>query len=516
MSEVSGPTDSVFPLRAAAIDIGSNAMRFVAVEFLDPTRWNVLEQVRSPVRLGRGAFAARRLADDAIEAAVQTLAGYARLLETRDIAHYRAVATSAVRESRNQDVFLSRAAAEAGIEVEPITGTEEARLVHLAVAGRIDMMRGRWLLADLGGGSVEVSLVDSETIHWSVSHDMGSVRMLEELSMAGDDTRHFQRRLEEYTATLRLPRRSRVKGFAATGGNIEALARLADAPVDARGVSVLRLRALHAIIDRLGGMTAEERVRDLDLREDRADVILPAAMVYERLCMMAGFDEIHVPGVGVKEGVLLDLADDLSQHGRHGVRQDQQVYHSAVALGRRYRFDQPHARHVTKLALILFDELHSLHGLDGADRRLLMAAAILHDIGGFIGYRKHHKHSLYLISQAELPGVSTADMRIVANVGRYHRKSEPAQHHEEFMALGERARDRVTRLAALLRIADALDREHAQNVTRLTATDDGETVTLTVQGRGDMLLEQWAVEKKCGLFEKVFSRSIRVLAGSGA
>jgi exopolyphosphatase/guanosine-5'-triphosphate,3'-diphosphate pyrophosphatase len=311
VSEGAGQAQHVFPLRAAAIDIGSNAMRFVAVEFLDRTRWDVLEQVRSPVRLGRGAFSARRLADDAIEAGVQTLAGYARLMTALDIVHYRAVATSAVRESRNQDVFLARAADEAGIEVEPITGTEEARLVHLAVTNRIDMKRGRWLLADLGGGSVEVSLVDSGRTRWSVSHPMGSVRLLEELGGSGD-TRAFRQRIDAFIDTLHLPRRNRVTGFAATGGNIEALADLAGVPAGARAVRVLPLDALHDVIESVARMTAAERVHDLGLREDRADVIVPAGLVYERLSMAAGFDTIHVPGTGLKEGVLLDLVQRLA------------------------------------------------------------------------------------------------------------------------------------------------------------------------------------------------------------
>ena len=162
------------------------------------------------------------------------------------------------------------------------------------------------------------------------------------------------------------------------------------------------------------------------------------------------------------------------------------------------------------LAQSLFDETAHLHELSEADRRLLLAAALLHDIGTFMGYRKHHKHSYYILSQAELPGLSAEEMEMVALTARYHRKSEPSEDHSDFMKLREPARERVTRLSALLRIADALDRQHVQNVDEIRATVDAEDVTIHVRGRGDLMLEQWAVTKKSGLFEKTFNRRVRV------
>lgn len=444
-----------------------------------------------------------------MDSAVAALAGYARLMLTLETPLYRAVATSAVRESRNGREFTDRVAAETGLLVEAITGAEEARLVHLAVRDRVALGTGRWLLVDLGGGSVEVSLVDRKRIRWSVSHDMGSVRMLEELSVAGDDATKFRTRIEEYTSNLRLPvRYRRVAGFIATGGNIEALARLSGCEPDRTGVSVLPLAALSETIEGLVRLATEERMSKLDLRADRADVIVPAALVYEHLCRLAGFESIVVPNAGVKEGVLLDVVDYATRHRSHDARLEQVVYHGALMLGRRYRFEQAHARHVMSLALSLFDQLKELHDLSPADRRILTAAALLHDIGTFVNYRKHHKHSLYLIAQAELPGFTQREMQLIANVARYHRKSEPAPHHDAYMALTDTERTRVRGLAALLRIADALDREHTQTVSGIAARADGGTVKLRVTGRGDMLLERWSLERKCGLFEKSFDRRI--------
>ncbi len=510
------PVEGRFPVRAAAIDVGSNAIRFAAAEFTAPARFTGLEQIRTPVRLGHDVFLSGRLTPEAMDAAVEALTAYRKRIDALGIKRYRAVATSAVRDSNNAELFLERVQKEAGLALEPITGAEEVRLVHQAVRHRIALGRGRWILADLGGGSVEVSLVDHDEIHWSVSHGMGSVRLLEELSVAGDEPGRFRRRLEEYTATLRIPLagRGHYTGFIATGGNIEALARLAPG-VEATDVSLLPLARLREIIDTLARLPYRQRVTELGLREDRADVILPAALVYERLCVLAGLDVVHVPHVGVKEGILLDLVDDYVGHEPHRERGDQVVYNGALALGKRYRFDIGHGRHVALLSLSIFDQLASLHGMGRADRRLLMAAALLHDVGVFIHHRRHHKHSLYIIKESELPGLKPVEIRMIANVARYHRKGGPAPHHEEFMALGESERTRVTRLAALLRLADALDREHRQNVRDVRIDVSDGRVTLDIEGDGDLLLERWAVQKKSGLFEQTFGHAVRFRTETG-
>ncbi len=183
---------------------------------------------------------------------------------------------------------------------------------------------------------------------------------------------------------------------------------------------------------------------------------------------------------------------------------------SAVTIGRRYHFDCDHAMLVSKLSLRLFDQLRSLHGLGAADRRILHAAALLHDIGQFVSFKGHHKHSLYLISHTELPGFSQSEMQMVANVARYHRKAHPAEHHTSFMELDESEQVRVTRLASLLRVADALDREHVQRVTDLTAKLGDDELVLWLDGTAGLLMERWSLKKKANLFHKLFGRKLKL------
>ncbi|MYC87437.1 MAG: Ppx/GppA family phosphatase [Gemmatimonadales bacterium] len=494
-----------FPLRVAAIDVGSNAFRFVAAEFSDPDRYVELASERVPVRLGRSAFLTGELSPSAIDRTVEGFRRFRAEIDRLGIEHVRAVATSAVRESRNGADLVRRVEEDAGIRLDLISGTDEARLVWTSVKQRFDLGDAKWMLVDLGGGSVEVSLADRSGIMWSESHRMGSVRLLEELTGSDDAPAHFASLLAEYAATLRIPHASKhwtPVQLIATGGNIEELARLAGHGA-ADGTRRITRAELAMAIEEFSRLSYSQRIGRLGLREDRADVILPAAIVYDRVAQLAGAEEILVPGVGVKEGVLFDLVDELTSGAGFG-RLERIVHEGALTLGRRYLFDEDHGRHVASLALSLFDQLTEVHGLEPRDRRILLAGAILHDIGQHISYAKHHKHSLYLILHSEIPGIAPNELPLVALVARYHRRAEPRPSHYLYRDLGPPDRERVERLAALLRIADSLDREHLRRVKSVEARVHEHRLELRLERRGSVLLEQWALRKKGKLFARIF------------
>lgn len=512
-----------FPLRVAGVDVGSNAIRFLAAEFRALGDYEVLEETRVPVRLGHDVFLSGRLTPEAMDAAVDAIRGFRGRMDALGIRHWRAVATSATRESRNGAEMVARVRRETGIELEVVTGAEEARLVNVAVATHVKMGDDKWVTVDVGGGSVEVSLVDAGGILWSESHVMGTVRLLEELSSSGDEPGRFQRLLREYAATLQIPTIAQhwnPKGTIATGGNAEALARLCGAEPGRGKVAAIPMPMLRAVMEMLSKLSYRQRIEKLGLREDRADVILPAGMIYQRVAQLAGAAEILVPGVGLKDGILIDLAEDLASHQAHEDRKDRQAVAGALSLGRRYLFDEAHALHVVKLAGSLFDQLQKVHRMTHDDRRMLLAAAVLHDIGAFVGYKKHHKHSLYLIANSEIPEFTQRETDIIANVARYHRKGVPAEHHVSFTSLPAADRTRVVKLASLLRIADALDREHLQAVRGVTARasrgKSGKRVKLEVEADGDLLLERWALRRKSDLFATTFGYEIELAGERGA
>ena len=502
---------SPFPVRVGAIDVGSNAIRLLAVEFTDPDNWLELESKRISVRLGHSSFLTGRLDERLMTSAVEAMATFRQSFDRLGISRYRAVATSAVRESENGGEFVRRVREETGIRLETITGSEEIRLDWLATRRRIALDQKRWMLADLGGGSLELSLADGDRIRWSVSHQIGTVRLLEDLEDPDTSPENFRRLIAEYARVLRLPRvvkRSGVAGVIATGGNADALAAIAGSPPDERGVRRLSAKELKDIARTMGKMSVKERMARFDLKEDRADVIFPAALVYDRVVRLVEAPELVVPGVGVKEGILLDLVEDLTGPAVHATRIEQQLLNAGLAQGRRYRFDEAHGKQVARLALSLFDQLGKLHDLKPTDRKILLAAALLHDIGQIISYRRHHKHSMYLILNSELPGLADEDVPLVALVARYHRRAEPSDDHELWGTLKEEERTRVRKLASILRVADALDREHLQRVERVEVQKEKDRLLLHLTGRGDLLLEHWAIRRKAKMFRSTFDLEV--------
>jgi exopolyphosphatase / guanosine-5'-triphosphate,3'-diphosphate pyrophosphatase len=507
-------TKKDFPLRVAAVDIGSNAIRFMAAEFLNSTRHIVLESERAPVRLGAGTFSNGRLASDGIKSALQALARFQERLRILNIDHYRVIATSAVRESSNGKIFARRVHEKLGIPLEIVSGSEETQLVYRSIKPLIHLGKAPWLLANLGGGSLEVALVNHSGVLTSETHTIGAVRLLEEFRSSADSPVQFVRLLKEYVATLRLSlghNREELAGFIATGGNIEELAKMANAPQNIHGIRNLSVSALKRLMEELPRLSIKQRMVRWGMYQDRADVVMPAAVVYEHLAAVSGQKSMLVPYVGTKEGILLDLVDRLTLNSTYTNRKEKQLLHLTVSLGRRYQFHEAHGQQVCRLALTLFEQLQKLHCLDPDDHRILMVAALLHDIGAYISYKKHHKHSLYLIAQSELPGFSSDEMLMAANIARYHRKNSPQPDHDQFTRLTKSQRLRVAKMASLLRIADALDRDHAQTIKRLTASVRQPYLDLKVTGKGFRDLEHWSLQRKAQLFTDLFGLRVRIV-----
>jgi exopolyphosphatase/guanosine-5'-triphosphate,3'-diphosphate pyrophosphatase len=496
------------PERVAAIDVGSNAIRFFAAEPDDRGGFHVVSETRMAVRLGHGVFSTGQIDAAAATEAAAGLVQAARQMADLSIERYRAVATSAVRESQNRRAFIRQVRETSGLRLEVISGSEEIRLVHASVKRRLSLGKDTWFLVELGGGSVEIALADEARVSWSETHAMGAVRLMEMFVRGNSEPKEFSRLVQEYATTIRLPARIAdrgVKGFVATGGNIESIARICQEPAGQSAVPrTLSVGVVREAIVKLSRMSMSERQKEYDLRADRADVIVPAAIVYTHLAERLGASEIIVPGGGVREGIIHDLLE------RRSVRREAEaaIVDNALLLGRKFLFDEKHAVHVARLAGSLYDQLGPVHGMGDRERRLLVAAALLHDIGGVVSLKSHHKHALYLIARSELSGFSAREMFIVGTIARYHRKAPPSPLHHEFAQLSLSDRHRVRLLAGLLRIADALDKEHRQKITGIVVARTDTGVRITASGADDVLLEQWALKKKDDLFREVFGLDV--------
>lgn len=495
----------------AAIDIGSNAVRMAIGAPTADGKVEVVESHREFIRLGGEVFASGEVSPDTMQRLVATFQRFATLLERHKVGTVRAVATSATREARNRDELVRAVQHASGISIEVIPGEEEARLIYQAVASRVKLEKRTALLMDIGGGSMELSVVINGMIVVSESLNTGTVRLLQLLEARKSGEKLFARLTQQYVDAVRRRILGRIGSrkldlCVGTGGNIEALGDLRRSYLGkGDGGSVTR-RDLDEILSALKECTVEERAKRFNLRPDRADVVVPAAILVQRVLFHAGIKELTIPKVGLKDGVLIDLALRATQ--RYSGDLHRQVTEYALEVGRKFSFDEEHARRVAQLALQLFDQLTPIHGLTESDREILEVAALLHDIGQYLSMQDHHKHSAYLIRATPLIGVDGTRKELVALVARYHRKAQPKSEHADFVALNTDQQTRVRKLAAILRLAEALDCEHAGVVRGVRVKLRESDVALELDAQGDALLERWALARKQALFERVFARRV--------
>jgi len=504
--------------RIAAIDMGSNAIRFYVVETAGDSPYRVLENLREPIRLGGDVFLKGTIREENIRKAETAFRRFRQLLKAHGVQTVRAVATCATREASNADLLLSRLERASGIRVEVISGDEEARLITLAVGKKIPLGKKSVLIVDLGGGSVEITFVENGRITLADSHNFGAVRLLDMLSSAEEDLRSAGQLLGEYMELVgrKLSRRGNGKKaslFVATGGNIESIASIPDVRAephpDYPETMCIKAGNLRRLMEELSGMSMKSRMERFGLREDRADVILPACFVYHRIAELNGSEEILIPRVSLKDGVIQEILEQ-AKGAEHLLDLREQVGVSCREMVARYKLDQKHTEKVADLALSLFDQTEPLHGLGKQERIYLEAAALLHDVGYFISMQKHHKHSHYIIANSEIVGLTPAERLIVAGISRYHRKATPDPAHPEYEALPKKDRSTVSSLSAILRIADALDKEHNSAVRSVECRLQNGSLLLRAVSRKSCRLEAMSVTANAAMFRDHFGVDVQL------
>lgn len=497
----------------AAIDVGTNALRLVIGSVDGERKLTLVENIRDPVRLGQDVFTKGSISEETIDRAVEAFVRFKAAIDQHSAKWTKAVATSATREAFNKEIFLDRIAQASGIEIEVIGPEEEARLIHLAVADAVNLKGKLAMLVDIGGGSAEITLASNGNIISTESFRMGAVRLLQVLEEKKRGERHFNQLVREYVdAAQRRIRKEigekKIDLCVGTGGNIESLGQLRREVFNKERETTISRDELDALVKKLQGMTFEERIQQLRLRPDRADVIVPAAIVLQKIVKLADVDEVEIPGVGLKDGLLLDMIAELYGEQKHLHRN--QVLASALQIGRKYAFDEQHGTTTAGFAVKLFDETKALHNLPIEYRMLLEVAALLHDTGQFVNITDHHKHTQYLLLANPVIGLTQAQIAVVANIARYHRKSMPKPQHEAYAKLSSKERVAVSKLAALLRLADAMDNEHAAKVCDFEVEYKKPKFTIRLRGEGDLLLEKWALARKSEMFEEVYSTRLCV------
>jgi exopolyphosphatase/guanosine-5'-triphosphate,3'-diphosphate pyrophosphatase len=499
----------------AVLDLGASAVRLVVAELTPGEPARILEEASRAVLLGADTFTHGRLGPVTIDAALKALEGFRRIMDTYGVEQYRAVATSAVREAQNRDAFVDRVRLRTGLEVEVVDGSEENRLTYVAVRETLrddEALRApSALLVEVGGGSADISLLRQGEPAFSGTYAIGSIRLRQTIaSWHGSHEqrlrllrRHIHNIVEDIRREMPL---GEAGHFIALGGDVRfAATRVGQEAASDRRWTIERAAFLE-FAEQMATIETDQLVEGERLALVEAETLVPALLVYRELLSETAATQVLVPEASLRAGLLLDLAQSAEGRGIEGF--SRQVLASAEALGGKYRFDARHSRQVARLACRLFDELRGEHGLSARHRLLLEVAALLHDIGNFVSLRAHHKHSLYLLSASEIFGLSTDDMNIVANTPRYHRRALPQKTHPTYVALDRDERVAVDKMAALLRLANALDADHLQKVTELRVASEEGALVVEIEGSGDLSIERLVGLSRADFLTDVFGRRV--------
>jgi exopolyphosphatase/guanosine-5'-triphosphate,3'-diphosphate pyrophosphatase len=517
-------------MRVAAVDVGSNSIHMVVAEVEADGRFHVLDRAKDMVRLGGRTHNQGLLSPEAIENGVRTLATFRTLADRLEVTRVQAVATSAVREAANGGDFIRRVRDEVGWRIKVIQGLEEARLIYLGVRHATDLTADTpAMIVDIGGGSVELILVENGEATWLDSLKLGVARLTDRFLQRDPPraqdleamTTVIDRELEVAKRDLVSTRGkivlNRVIGTSGTMLNLVGMAsqRASDAG-DGRSRNVAvdaaeftKLRRLLCRSDRA------ERLKIKGLDSKRVDLIAAGSCVAERVLKTFGANTVTACTWALREGVLLDFIDRHQRGIEEIALYESPRVRSVMRLARHLGETSQHGAQVARLALRIYDQLQGDLSLRPPAREWLHYAAQLHDIGHHIAHKNHHRHAQYLITNGDLLGFEPYEIDLIAQVARYHRKSTPKDSDPEFAALAADLQQTVRALSAILRVADALDRSHFGVVRDVSLRRDGAGITFRLDsGENDAALEIWEAEQRSKPLRQLLGRDLAFELGS--
>ena len=506
---------------AAVIDIGTSSIRMAIAEIDEDGQIKPLENLSQAVSLGRDTFTKGAIESSTIEDCVRVLKSYRQLLDEyhiTDADDIHVVATSSVREASNRLTFLKRIYVATGLRVDPIDEAETNRVMFLGVqpllASRPDLAESQAVILEVGGGSTDVLVMHQGDVRFAYSYRLGSLRLrksLEGFRASAAKTRKIMESQIDRTVEQiceQVPR-DESSVMVALGGDVRFAASHLEPGWERRGLGRIKVSELRRFASEVLKLTVDELVQKYHLSFPDAETVGPALLTYVQLARALKLKHILVCDVNLRDGLLKEMA--VQEAWTEGFRN--QIVRSAIDMGRRFNFHEGHALHVANLCVTLFHELEPEHQMEERYELLMYIAALLHDIGYIVSPRSHHKHAMYLIMNGELFGLSQKDLLQVALVARYHRRASPKPIHEGYDSLDWESRINVAKMAAILRLADALDRSNSQWVKEFKCSREKGQLVISVPGVSDQSLEQLALKQKGSLFEDVFGMKVILRSG---
>ena len=517
---ISGRSGQVVPIkRLAAIDLGTNSFHAVIADIYSDGSFRTLDTLRELVQLAKGGLE-NEPSDGAMKRGIKALKNIKTLCDSYECEQILAYATSAIREAKNGGEFIQRSIDDLDIKINAIPGKIEAELIGYAVQHGMKLDSDPVLIVDIGGGSVEFIISNSKEFFYLGSKKIGVSRLTADFKPSDPITpkevkkleQLYEKQLEDVAQAFAQHRSEILIGSSGTMQNIGTMIAARKNLSTDITLNELEYSAedLNEFCDDFLKMDRNQRLEVKGLDKKRVDFIITGVVLLRYLVNKFGIKQIRISTQALREGIIIRyLKRDMIGLPWLGEFSDPRR-RSVFELLRKTHWHENHSRHVTKLALVIFDALKTELKLNDSDRELLEYAGYLHDIGYYISHSAHHKHALYLIRNADLKGFKEDEIEIIANVARYHRRSTPKKRHAEYWKLPAELRSRVKKLAGILRVADGLDRSHYQNVTELNVISGKDEIRINIKTEGEPYLEIWGAKRKSGLLSEVTGKKINI------
>ena len=503
--------------RYAAIDIGSNSLRMEAAEITPGQPAKILASDREVTRLGESVFRIGSVSEDAMRQTSAVLARMAALYKRLGVVGVRAVATSAIRDTRQQREFLERASEAAGARVDIISGREEARLFHLGGDSVWPQTGKRVLVIDIGGGSAEIIAAEDGRLREAFSRPLGAVRLSEMFLQRDPPTPRSLREMHEYVeekliGIVRRLSHEKWDRAIATSATAAAVASIVSRVQRSKRDEIDRLRiptmkSAASTVPSPGRISPSRR-KVSGIGPRRAEIIVPGVAVLLDFLEQFRLSSVYYSRAGVRDGIIADLA--ARNVGAELSRLSRDQRREVEDMARRFGVPLERARKVAHVAGLLFTALQPVNGLPPAAGKLLEAASYLHDAGHYISSASHHKHSYYIVANSDMPGFTERERLLIASLCRYHRKSLPSPLHSALQALTAEERRTLNQLIPLLRLADNLDRGHDHRINAIKALSHDPEIVLEVHADGAIEFEQWRAERAGEPFRQIYGRPLRL------
>lgn len=502
------------PMAAGIIDLGAHSLRLEIFQLNEDRTYSGVENLSRQVNIGREVFSRGVISSDSINLICSIMKDFSLKLREYGVTYYRAVATSAVREAQNREIFLDRIKTACRIKLQVLDVTEESRLVYLAIKNNLVKNGCKFhsrniLFLTLGTGSTGVALTKQGKLIESEVFGFGSLRLYEELGDKDFVPHRFNGVIDSFASSIdrELDAQSCEHNkenhplFVSAGAGVRLTAQLAGHELAQDSMINLSVKELDKVAEYISGKSIEELTEQLGTVDYMVKSVEPSCYMLRQMCEVTGVNKVIIPAVSTREAIIEEMIRDIFDDEDPFTGD---IVSTAVALGEKYNNDTEHGMAVADTALKIFDAMNRFHRLDKRSRLMLYLSGILHDTGRFIDCRKHHKHSYYIISNSQVPGLSDREMKLVALVCRYHRKSAPRSNHSEYMSLPDEDRVLVCKLAAILRVSDGLDRTHQNKMKNAVCRVRKDVLEIKAGGSPDLSLERLFMKKRVSMLKSTF------------